>query len=64
MTQLRCPNNLYGVTSDDATGTVEVKCKRRGCGYAPGVIVLHTLSLQTGQVISTRRFREPSLERN
>lgn len=56
--QLRCEGTLYGVISDDHK-TIEVKCKRRSCGYASGVIVLHTLSLETGQVTSTRRFREP-----
>lgn len=63
-TQLRCEaGTLYGIASDDATGTVEVKCKRRRCGYASGVIVLHTISLETGLVTQTRRFKNPTLER-
>lgn len=57
-TQLRCEGTLYGVISDDFK-TIEVKCKRRKCGYAPGVVILHTLSLSTGKELSTRRFREP-----
>jgi len=57
-TELRCNGTLYGILSDDRT-TIEVKCHRRKCGYAPGVVVLHTLSLETGQVISTQRFKEP-----
>jgi len=57
--QLRCEGTLYGVLSDDHQ-FLEVKCKRRRCGYAPGVVILHTLSIETGQVISTRRFKEPS----
>lgn len=56
--QLRCDGTLYGVLSDDHK-TLEVKCKRRSCGASSGVIILHTLSLKTGQVISTRRFKEP-----
>lgn len=57
-TQLRCEGMLFGVISDDHK-TIEVKCKRRGCGAEAGSIVLHTLSLETGQVVSTRRFKEP-----
>lgn len=61
-TQLRCEGTLYGVISDDHK-TIEVKCKRRKCGYAPGVVILHTLSLETGAVISTRRFKDPSFRK-
>lgn len=60
--QLRCEGNLYGVLSDDLT-TIEVKCKRRRCGAAQGVIVLHTISLETGEVVETKRFREPNLRK-
>lgn len=60
--QLRCDGTLFGLLSDDRT-TVEVKCKRRKCGYAAGIIILHTLSLETGQVISTKRFREPQIRK-
>lgn len=56
--QLRCEGNLYGVISDDHE-TIEVRCKRRGCGHQPGVIVLHTISLASGQTVSTKRFRDP-----
>jgi len=61
-TQLRCDGNLYGVISDDHQ-TIEVKCKRRACGHAPGVIILHTISLATGQVVNTKRFREPQIRK-
>lgn len=58
-TQLRCEGNLFGVISDDRK-SIEVKCKRRKCGARPGVIVLHTLSLETGKELKTRRFRDPA----
>lgn len=57
-THLRCEGNLYGILSDDHT-ELEVRCKRRKCGAGPGVIVLHTISLATGQVTQTKRFAEP-----
>ncbi len=56
--QIRCEGNLYGVISDDHQN-IEVRCKRRACGHQPGVIVLHTISLASGQVVSTKRFRDP-----
>lgn len=58
-TELRCEGTLHGVVSDDLK-SIEVKCQRRKCGHVPGVVVLHTLSLETGQVISTRRFSDPA----
>lgn len=61
-TELRCDGNLYGILSDDHK-TLEVKCKRRKCGFAPGVVVLHTLSIETGKVITTRRFQDPAFRK-
>lgn len=61
-TELRCEGTLYGVLSDDHT-TIEVKCKRRRCGYRSGVVILHTLSLETGKVIKTLRFQEPPVRK-
>lgn len=62
-THLRCEGNLFGILSDDHR-YLEVKCKRRKCGAAPGIIVLHTIELATGQTISTKRFSEPSRKAN
>jgi len=56
--QLRCKSTLHGILSDDRK-KLEVKCKRRKCGAAPGVVVLHTIDLETLDV-TTRRFHEPS----
>jgi len=56
--ELRCPGTLHGIIQDDGKH-VEVKCKRRGCGAKPGVIVLHTISIETGKVVKTSRFRQP-----
>jgi len=61
-THLRCEGNLYGVLSDDGT-ELEVRCKRRKCGASRGVIVLHTISLASGQVTKTKRFAEPHLRK-
>lgn len=61
---LRCSHDLYGVFDSD-TLTLEVKCKRRRCGARPGVVVLHMISLQEGQVgevVSTKRFADPKMK--
>jgi hypothetical protein len=54
---LRCDNTLYGRLTDSRW--LEVKCKRRACGYSKGTIILHTIDILTGQVVSTKRFAEP-----
>ena len=56
--ELRCSGTLHGILSDDHT-ELEVKCKRRACGAAPGIVVLHTIRLDTGRVANTKRFAEP-----
>lgn len=57
--ELRCNGTLHGILLDDGKH-LEVKCKRRSCGAQRGVVVLHTISLETGKVTSTKRFTEPT----
>lgn len=57
---LRCDNNLYGRLTDNRW--LEVKCKRRACGYIKGTVVLHTIDITTGKVTATRRFANPSTQ--
>lgn len=57
--ELRCEGRLFGVLSEDHS-TIEVKCTRRKCGYKPGLVVLHQLSLSTGQVKATNIYQDPS----
>ena len=54
---LRCGTNLYGRLTDNRW--LEVKCKRRACGYSKGILVLHTIDITTGKVVSTKKFTEP-----
>ena len=61
-TELRCNGTLYGIISDNGE-TIEVKCKRRGCGASADVVILHTILLKTGQVIETKRFSQPSFRK-
>lgn len=54
---LRCDHALYGLLTDERW--LEVKCKRRACGFKKGLVVLHTIDIKTGKVVSTKRFTDP-----
>lgn len=57
--ELRCPANaLHGIVSDDARGTIEVKCRGTWCGRQAGVIVLHKFDLSNGKIVETTRYRD------
>lgn len=60
--ELRCPNRKFGELVNPATseGSVEVVCRSRRCGHMAGaVIVLHTFSVMTGELLQTRKYRQP-----
>jgi hypothetical protein len=59
--ELRCEGNLYGVYDPEAH-TLEVRCKRRAHGAYPGTIVLHTISLETGKVVDTHKYKDPRVD--
>lgn len=56
MSELRCDGTMHG-RMVDATH-LEVKCVRRRCGHKPGVVVLHTFDLETGN-FTTKKFADP-----
>lgn len=58
--ELRCGSKiLHGITEGD---TIEVTCRSKWCGKAPGVVVLHTFNIHTGELVETRKFAEPREE--
>lgn len=56
--ELRCDHELYGRLTDERW--LEVKCRRRACGFTKGSILLHTIDLKTGKVVATRQFANPT----
>ena len=40
-------------------GQLEVSCRSRFCGAGRGVVVLHRFDLSTGEVVETKRYRDP-----
>lgn len=57
--ELRCENGIkFGEVVGDANGIIEVKCRSSRCGHRSGVVVLHRFSLETGNLLNTRLFRD------
>jgi hypothetical protein len=60
MIELRCDSKiLHGILEEEF---VEVACKSGRCGKRSGVVVLHKFNTKTGQLVSTRLFKEPEPE--
>lgn len=59
--ELRCEGTLHGILTD--LRWLEVKCKRRSCGAARGVVVLHTIDVTTGRVTQTKRYSDPQVRK-
>lgn len=56
---LRCEHKLHGILdAEEPSGIFEVRCDSQLCGKRPGVIVLHTIDLQTSKV-ETKFFKQP-----
>ena len=60
--ELRCGSGiLHGIMVSAGTGILEVPCRSRWCGKRAGVVVLHRFQLDTGELVGTLRFSEPSV---
>lgn len=55
--QLRCPSRIHGIVVSE--GRIEVKCGSKHCGAESGTTVLHYFDLATGELVETRKFKEP-----
>jgi hypothetical protein len=56
MIELRCGGTMHGRMDGFL---LEVKCGRRSCGAKPGVVVLHTFDVMTGELVGTARYKDP-----
>jgi len=56
--ELRCPSKLHGILLEG--GVIEVKCDSRFCGHVSGVVVLHRFNAQTGELLETLNFKNPT----
>jgi hypothetical protein len=56
--EIRCPEGiLFGLLPVE--GVLEVKCRSNRCGAGPGFVVLHRFAIPGGELIETRKFRDP-----
>jgi hypothetical protein len=63
MIELRCGGTMHGKLDLEAM-VLEVKCRHRRCGARPGVVVLHTFNLSSGDLIRTERYADPSTRKD
>lgn len=60
MKDIRCPGKLAGRLVDyQGRAAWEIKCSSRVCGAGAGVVVLHRFCAVTGELLDTRRYRDP-----
>lgn len=57
-TDLRCDSKKHGVVI--SATMVEIKCDSRFCGARSGVTVLHRFSVETGKLVETLTFKNPT----
>jgi hypothetical protein len=61
-TKLRCRSRLQGIIKEYPNGKrlLEIKCKDKLCAdRRAGVYVLHYYDLESGQLVNTKKFRDP-----
>lgn len=56
--ELRCENGILFGHTDCVNNTIDVACKSARCGKRPGVVVIHTIDLASGEVLSTKLYQE------
>lgn len=54
---LRCKNVKHAEMTEP--GIIEVKCRSRFCGAGNGVVIIHRFDTLTGELLITKRFKEP-----
>lgn len=61
--ELRCENGIkFGEITD--SGVLEVKCRSSRCGHGiEGVVVIHRFDPFTGELLGSRRFKDPATGR-
>lgn len=63
MIELRCDNGIKFGELFEERAVVEFRCRSSRCGHEPGVIVLHEFDVETGKLLGTDLYREPSVEK-
>jgi hypothetical protein len=61
MIELRCDNNIKFGELFEEDGVLEVRCRSSRCGHEPGVVVVHGFDVETGKLLGTEKYRDPSV---
>ena len=62
MQDLRCEHKKHGVLLSN--GVAEVKCSSRFCGATRETVVFHYFSVETGEMLETKKFKNPNMKGN
>jgi hypothetical protein len=65
-TQLRCRSKLHGIMKPQPDGSelLEIRCKDKWCAErGAGLVVLHYFNVDTGELIKTKKYRDPNYRR-
>jgi hypothetical protein len=54
---IRCDSKMHGIIVEP--GLIEVKCDSKFCGHRAGVTVLHRFNSLTGELVETKRYKDP-----
>lgn len=60
MIHLACESRRLNAVINPIEGWIEVRCKDRYCGAGPGYVVIHRFKMQSGELLYTERFKDPS----
>lgn len=58
---LRCASRLHARLSEvDGQPALEIVCRSAFCGKREGMVVLHFFNPLTGELLVTKRYKEPA----
>lgn len=63
--QLRCRSKLHGIKKVvNGIDCFEIRCKEKWCAErGAGLVVLHYFNVDTGELVQTKKFRDPTYRR-
>lgn len=56
--EFRCANSLHFKRLGDV---IEVKCRSKRCGAGGGNVVLHRFNINTGELVETQQYKDPTV---
>lgn len=60
---LRCENGIKFGELFVEERLLDVKCRSSRCGAERGVVVIHRFDLGSGNLLATKRFKDPAIRK-